>query len=65
MTALRQVGCYILIGLYFIQGGRNTATIAWKELRTYLASPGAYIVAAVFPRGHGRPLCKQHQRHIS
>ena len=48
MTALRQVGGYILIGLYFIQGGRNTATIAWKELRTYLASPGAYIVAAVF-----------------
>lgn len=34
--------------LYFLLGGRNTATIAWKELRTYFASPIAYIVAAVF-----------------
>lgn len=48
MTSLRQLGNYILVGLYFIQGGQNTATIAWKELRTYLASPGAYIIAAVF-----------------
>ena len=48
MTALRQLGRYGLLVLYFVMGGRNTVTIAGKELRTYLASPGAYIIAAVF-----------------
>ncbi len=48
MSGLRQAGGYALLALYTILGGRNTATIAWKELRTYFASPGAYIVAAVF-----------------
>jgi ABC-2 type transport system permease protein len=27
---------------------RNTLTVAWKEIRTYFASPMAYIVAMVF-----------------
>ena len=27
---------------------RNVQTIAWKEVRTYFASPMAYVVAAAF-----------------
>ena len=37
-----------LLALYSLVGGRNTAAIAWREVRTYFTSPIAYIVAAVF-----------------
>ena len=45
---LEPVGAGALRLLYLLLGGRNTAAITWKELRTYFASPVAYIIAAVF-----------------
>ena len=39
---------YSLRALYFILGGRNTAAITRKELGSYLGSPVAYVVAAIF-----------------
>ena len=47
-AAVKTAGTNVLPLLYILAGGRNTAAIAWREIRTYFTSPIAYIVAAVF-----------------